>query len=264
MKIKKKQKKYQIEPLCVDRITFQEIKRFETIMAHIKHYIERFKLYAVIYMSFFVPGVCEAEVAFPPELNAQRVVVKGNKEYLNIKNKSGEPWLIQSWIEDLDGKKQRKMVFPEFARVEAFSSFNLTISPLEYGGGSAENMKWLTVRMMPLLNNEGNASFVIPVNYKLKVFFRTDVLSKKDRIPSELEWKINDGVLFVKNNSGFYYSFSELLFDNYKIIPPAKDVLPPYGTIQFNIPDTAGDLLSYVFINDFGDENKVIIKEQKI
>ncbi|MFJ3000793.1 fimbrial biogenesis chaperone [Raoultella planticola] len=228
-----------------------------------KNLINRHGFYAIFLLPFFVFNVCDARVISPPELNAQRVIVKDKKAHLTIKNKSENAWLIQSWIEDLDEKKQKKMVFPEFARVEAFSSFNLTISPLEFKDDNAENMHWLTVRMIPELDDKETTNFVIPVNYKLKIFHRPDALSKTGRKPSDLEWEMKNGVLFVKNKSGFYYSFSELHFSRYKLTPPAKEVLPPYGETRFHIPDKAGYLLSYTFTNDFGDEQKIIMEEQQ-
>lgn len=233
------------------------------MMIFFKNLINRHGFYTMFSLSFFVFNTCDARVISPPELNAQRIIVKDKKAYLNIKNKSEKAWLIQSWIEDLDKKKQKKLVFPEFSRVEAFSSFNLTISPLEFKDNNAEHMHWLTVRMIPELDVKETTNFVIPINYKLKIFHRPDALSKRGRKPSDLEWEMKNGAVFVKNKSGFYYSFSELHFSHYKLTPPARDVLPPYGEVQFYIPDKAGCLLSYTFTNDFGDEQRIIMGEQQ-
>ncbi|HHW3955433.1 fimbrial biogenesis chaperone [Raoultella planticola] len=227
-----------------------------------KNLINRHGFYAIFFLPFFVFNVCDARVISPPELNAQRVIVKDKKAHLTIKNKSDKAWLIQSWIEGLDKKKQKKMILPEFARVEAHSSLNLTIYPKEFKENNKEDMYWLTVRMIPELDEQENINFAIPVNYKLKVFQRPDALSVSGRKLSDLEWKTYNGILFIKNRSGFHYSFSELLFSHYKIVPPAKDVLLPFGEVQFKIPDKAGCFLSYSFTDDFGDDKKIIIKRK--
>lgn len=226
----------------------------------VKGLVNKYKYYFIFVLSCLTFEVCDAKVISPPVLNTQRVIIKEKKEILIIKNKSDKAWLIQSWIEDLGKKKQKKMIFPEFSRVESHSSFNLTINPKELKEHNKEDMYWLTVRMIPVLDDQESIKFVIPVNYKLKVFQRPDALSVNGRKLSDLEWKINNDTLFIKNKSGFHYSFSELLFSHYKIIPPAKDVLIPFGEVQFKIPDKAGSFLSYNFTDDFGDDKKIIIK----
>jgi len=230
------------------------MKRFKVMV------IGRYRIYTIILIFFFICKVCEAKLILPPELNAQRIVVNDKKVYLTIKNKSEKPWLIQSWVEDLDEEKKSKLIFPEFFRVEAFSSFNVTIFPLDFKDDNVEKMHWLTVRMIPEINDEDAINFVIPVNYRLKIFHRSETLSKKEKEYNDLEWNVTKNNFSIKNKSGFYYSFSELSFSNFKVTPPAKDVLPPYGEVVFDIPANAGRLLSYTFIDDFGNEQKILME----
>ncbi|EED9464788.1 molecular chaperone, partial [Salmonella enterica subsp. enterica] len=232
----------------------QENKRFITMVILIKPNLKRCWFYTMCVLSLFAFKFCDARMISPPELNAQRLIVEDKRVYLTIRNKSEKAWLIQSWIEDLDGSKQDKMVLPEFTRLEAFSSLNLGIYPLELKKNNSEKMHWLTVRIIPALEDKEIDKVVIPINYKLKVFHRPYALKNKERKPSDLEWEIRNDFLFIKNNSGFYYTFSEILFSHYKYIPPAKDFLPPYGETKLRIPNKAGNLLKYTFTDDFGNE----------
>lgn len=176
------------------------------------------------------------------------------------------PYLIQSWVEDIDGNRSsRFVVTPPLFRMEAKSSGRIRIA---YTGGvlpaDRDTVRWLVVRYIPSEANvteeasDGvSGKLKLSTRIRIKLFYRPKGLSgTPDDAGRQLLWVRQGQQLVVKNASAYSVSLagvtikgisSSVSVSNGALVPSKGELVFPLKSFAVN-----GNELFYGVVDDFG------------
>lgn len=193
-------------------------------------------------------------------IGGSRLIYEGNikEKSISVENPDSSPYLIQSWVEDADGKNIKEntpfIVTPPLFRLDGGQKNLLRIvraaKPLPQ---DRESLFWLNIKSIPSASDNNKNSLQIAVRSRLKLIYRPDSLKeeKPEKITDKLIWKKNGNTLTVTNPSGYYMNFMYVSINNKKI----KDggFVAPHSATTFTLPEgvSSGDV-NWKIINDYG------------
>ncbi|MFZ4214430.1 molecular chaperone [Pantoea endophytica] len=133
-----------------------------------------------------------------------RAIVEGVKgqALINIHNSSSDkPYLVQVWLETLDGKKDRipLRAIPAMQRVDADKKAVIRIVPdsnINTLSKDIESAFYIAIREIPPVSKESN-KLHLALQTKIKVFYRPDSLLKDARKHWDIDLKL------VKTQTGY-------------------------------------------------------------
>lgn len=191
-------------------------------------------------------------------LGGTRVIYDANSKEASIlvRNNDKAPYLIQSWIDNFEGKTQAKLPFvvtPPLFRIEPESTNSLRIV---YTGNDLpedrESVFWLNVKSIPPTDPKAKNSLTISINNRIKLIYRPKSLSVNDAESAykKITFERNGNTLIGKNPTPYYVSFSELKVGNKSIDEPA--MLAPMGQTSWNIVGAQGNKVTWKAVSDVG------------
>ncbi|MFO6298356.1 fimbrial biogenesis chaperone [Rahnella selenatireducens] len=189
-----------------------------------------------------------------------RVIYEANKKEasLPLSNKSeSKPFLIQSWIENSDGKTRGPFVVtPPLFRLNANDENNLRIA---YTGGELpqdkESIFYINVRAIPSTPENDINELRLVIKTRIKLFYRPKNLQGKAYEAYKLlTFSRTHDQLKITNPSSYYVVFSYLTVGN--ILLKDTEMIAPGSQINVKLPgNITGNTVEWSAINDYGGDS---------
>lgn len=210
-----------------------------------------------------------ASSAVRPQLTRIVAYAQDKETPVDIINDSEETYLIQSWLEDLNGSDSNipLVLTPPVMKLDgkAEGKLRLVVLPAEISQ-DRESVYWLSLQEIPpkVKNEEIENKLVIAIRSRLKVFVRPKGLSEKNasQAVKSLRWEIEreGGKVWLKavNPSPYYISFGklELKAGGKSVTLEDKINMPaPMGSQRYLVPKVfvgKSATLTYSAVNDYG------------
>lgn len=189
-----------------------------------------------------------------------RVIYDADKKEasLPLSNKSeSKPFLIQSWIDNGDGKTRGPFVItPPLFRLNASDENALRIS---YIGGELpqdkESIFYINVRAIPSTPKNDSNELRLVIKTRIKLFYRPEKLQGKAYDAYKLlTFKRANSQLLITNPSPYYVVFSYLTVGN--TLLKDTDMIAPGSQISVKLPENnTGNVIEWSAINDYGGDS---------
>ncbi|HIH5817875.1 TPA: fimbrial biogenesis chaperone [Proteus mirabilis] len=206
----------------------------------------------LFFISLFIINTSYAGVI----ISGTRVIYnEGNKNVsINVKNPDKMPYLIQSWIDDFEEKKQSKFtITPPLFRLNPDKENTLRIFLTEEGLPSdQESLFWLNIKTIPATEKTEN-SLQIAFKTQMKLIYRPKSLKDVnfEEEQKKLSWLKERGKVIVYNPTPYFMNFQTIKF-NGKLVDDVS-YARPFSTKSFDINDNnEHGLISWELINDYG------------
>ncbi|EOE1186737.1 fimbrial biogenesis chaperone [Proteus mirabilis] len=206
----------------------------------------------IFFISLFIINTSYAGVI----ISGTRVIYnEGNKNVsINVKNPDKMPYLIQSWIDDFEEKKQSKFtITPPLFRLNPDKENTLRIFLTEEGLPSdQESLFWLNIKTIPATEKTEN-SLQIAFKTQMKLIYRPKTLKNVnfEEEQKKLTWSKERGKVIVYNPTPYFMNFQTIKF-NGQLVDDISYV-KPFSTKSFDINDNnEHGLISWELINDYG------------
>ncbi|HID8277627.1 molecular chaperone [Proteus mirabilis] len=206
----------------------------------------------IFFISLFIINTSYAGVI----ISGTRVIYnEGNKNVsINVKNPDKMPYLIQSWIDDFEEKKQSKFtITPPLFRLNPDKENTLRIFLTEEGLPSdQESLFWLNIKTIPATEKTEN-SLQIAFKTQMKLIYRPKTLKNVnfEEEQKKLTWSKERGKVIVYNPTPYFMNFQKIKF-NGQLVDDISYV-KPFSTKSFDINDNnEHGLISWELINDYG------------
>ncbi len=206
----------------------------------------------LFFISLFIINTSYAGVI----ISGTRVIYnEGNKNVsINVKNTDKMPYLIQSWIDDFEEKKQSKFtITPPLFRLNPDKENTLRIFLTEEGLPSdQESLFWLNIKTIPATEKTEN-SLQIAFKTQMKLIYRPKSLKDVnfEEEQKKLSWSKERGKVIVYNPTPYFMNFQTIKF-NGKLVDDVS-YAKPFSTKSFDINDNnEHGLISWELINDYG------------
>ncbi|ELI7921276.1 fimbrial biogenesis chaperone [Yersinia enterocolitica] len=190
-------------------------------------------------------------------IGGTRLIYDGGKKEssLSVNNPDKSPYLIQSWVEPLDGGTEKApfMITPPLFRIDGGQENRLRV--VRTGGHlpeDRESMFWMDIKAIPSATKEsGQNTLQIAVKNRLKLIYRPSGLkgSPEDRT-EELKWQRSDNQLQVTNPTPFYMNFQSITVGGKDV----KEItyVAPMSSTSFPCPEASRGNVVWKIITDFG------------
>ncbi|MDF7206065.1 molecular chaperone [Proteus mirabilis] len=206
----------------------------------------------LFFISLFIINTSYAGVI----ISGTRVIYnEGNKNVsINVKNPDKMPYLIQSWIDGFEEKKQSKFtITPPLFRLNPDKENTLRIFLTEEGLPSdQESLFWLNIKTIPATEKTEN-SLQIAFKTQMKLIYRPKSLKDVnfEEEQKKLSWSKERGKVIVYNPTPYFMNFQTIKF-NGKLVDDVS-YAKPFSTKSFDINDNnEHGLISWELINDYG------------
>lgn len=206
----------------------------------------------LFFISLFIINTSYAGVI----ISGTRVIYnEGNKNVsINVKNPDKMPYLIQSWIDDFEEKKQSKFtITPPLFRLNPDKENTLRIFLTEEGlPSNQESLFWLNIKTIPATEKTEN-SLQIAFKTQMKLIYRPKTLKNVnfEEEQKKLTWSKERGKVIVYNPTPYFMNFQTIKF-NGQLVDDVSYV-KPFSTKSFDINDNnEHGLISWELINDYG------------
>lgn len=206
----------------------------------------------LFFISLFIINTSYAGVI----ISGTRVIYnEGNKNVsINVKNPDKMPYLIQSWIDDFEEKKQSKFtITPPLFRLNPDKENTLRIFLTEEGlPSNQESLFWLNIKTIPATEKTEN-SLQIAFKTQMKLIYRPKSLKNInfEEEQKKLTWSKERGKVIVYNPTPYFMNFQTIKF-NGKLVDDVS-YAKPFSTKSFDINDNnEHGLISWELINDYG------------
>ncbi|WP_265512229.1 fimbrial biogenesis chaperone, partial [Providencia heimbachae] len=180
---------------------------------------------------------------------------EGNKDVsISVDNPDKTPYLIQSWIDNMEEKKQSDFtITPPLFRLNADKTNALRIFLTENKLPSdKESLFWLNIKTIPVTERTEN-SLQIAFKTQIKLIYRPKALKDINFIEEQkkLIWSKSGNHITVKNPTPYFMNFQSITFNGKKV----NDIsyAAPFSTTSFEINDTTDrGSVKWEVINDYG------------
>ncbi|HBO23481.1 fimbrial biogenesis chaperone [Providencia sp.] len=180
---------------------------------------------------------------------------EGNKDVsISVENPDKIPYLIQSWIDGIDEKKQSDFtITPPLFRLNADKTNALRIFLTENKlPKDRESLFWLNIKTIPATERTEN-SLQIAFKTQMKLIYRPTSIKDVNFVEEQkkLIWSKSGNKIIVKNPTPYYMNFQSITFNGKKAIDISYAA--PFSTASFEINDTASNgTVKWEVINDYG------------
>ncbi|HFT8615241.1 TPA: fimbrial biogenesis chaperone [Proteus mirabilis] len=207
---------------------------------------------------FMLLTLCVINQAYAAvSLGATRVIYfAGEKQVkLPVINNDEKRYLIQSWIENSEGKKDNSFVItPPLFSMQGKKENTLRIIDATNNKlpKDRETLFWLSVKSIPAVEKSlANENMLqLAIISKIKFFYRPkDLIISPDENYKKLQFKRNNDTLIIKNPTPYFITMTELELGGKKL---ENTMVPPFEDKSISIPTSAYGKLSFQTINDYG------------
>jgi len=219
------------------------------------------KVVMLFIFSLMCSNVSYAGVA----LGATRVIYPAGQKQVQLpvtNNDQESTYLIQSWVEDANGKKEGTfIVTPPLFTMKGKKENTLRIIDVTNGqlAKDRESLFWLNVKAIPAVDKDllKSNNLQIAIVSKIKLIYRpSDLDLPPEEAPSKVRFKRVGNLLTIKNPTPYYLTLTEINAGT-RVLENA--LVPPMGKIQMTIPADSGSEITYKAINDYGALTQKIV-----
>lgn len=186
-----------------------------------------------------------------------RLIYNGEKKEasLSVTNTDAQPYLIQSWVETLNGGAQKApfIITPPLFRLDGNQKNILRIVQTGVGGADdRESMYWINIKSIPSGKRQDNTNTLqIAVRTRIKLIYRPGKLNgTPEDVASKLKWSKSGNTLTVNNPTPFIMNFNQVKIGNH-VVKDATFVMP-MSNETFTTPPGASGPVSWRLISDYG------------
>lgn len=216
---------------------------------NIKAIVATFLVFLSIPQSHAGVALGATRVIYPAEQKQVQLAVTNNDEKGN--------YLIQSWIENAEGKKDNRFVItpPLFSMLgKKENTLRIIDSSNDALPKDRESLFWINVKAIPALDkakeNENYLQFAIVS--RIKLYYRPKGLAiAPEQAPEKLRFSVQNDKLVLNNPTPYYLTVTDLKIDGKAL---EHTIVPPMGKTSVSIPSGggAGGDITYKTINDYG------------
>ena len=177
------------------------------------------------------------------------------------------PYLIQTWVSDLDGNKIRSALFalPPLLRINPGEKAQIRITKSQNSielPRDRESVFLLNIREIPVKVEELN-TFSLAIQSRLKIFYRPDKMVDaliNDNAYKNISLSINSNDYVITNDSPIHYTITGLVNgehyqDNIHGLPL---MVPPFSSGRFGVVNNHADHYGgLLVVDDFGEQVKI-------
>ncbi|HHA1214391.1 molecular chaperone [Enterobacter kobei] len=193
-------------------------------------------------------------------IGGTRVIYDGNKKEatLSVNNPDNTPYLIQSWIETLNGGAEKApfVITPPLYRLDHGQQ---NVERIIMAGAlpqDKESLYWLNIKSIPSAPRKDN-TLQIAIKTRIKLIYRPAALkgTAPEEVADKLTWSVAGNQLQVTNPTNYVMNFNEVTV-NGKKLDDVTFVLPG-SSARFNLPQGVhGGAMTFTIINDYGGPGK--------
>ena len=193
-------------------------------------------------------------------IGGTRVIYDGNKKEptLSVNNPDNTPYLIQSWIETLNGGAEKApfVITPPLYRLDHGQQ---NVERIIMAGAlpqDKESLYWLNIKSIPSAPRKDN-TLQIAIKTRIKLIYRPAALkgTAPEEVADKLTWSVACNQLQVTNPTNYVMNFNEVTVNGKKL----DDVtfVMPGSSARFNLPQGVhGGAMTFTIINDYGGPGK--------
>lgn len=208
-------------------------------------------------------------------LATRAVVSLNNSSDISIENTSNHDYMVQAWLEDLNGNHENLGAFihPQLFKMgPSESGFVKVISIANKLPLDRESVYILSLQEIPPKSEDVTNKNIlrIAVKTKIKVFFRPDDLTRNGFVKAynnDIKWFLNnEGDLVAENTSPYYFSFGVLKLQSGEdvVLLNNRNMLAPFSLQKYIIPKMDSNIkewkLIYSAINEYGGKEELKYK----
>ena len=184
---------------------------------------------------------------------------EGNKDVsISVENPDKIPYLIQSWIDGIDEKKQSDFtITPPLFRLNADKTnalrIFLTANTLPK---DKESLFWLNIKTIPATERTEN-SLQIAFKTQMKLIYRPFAIKDVnfEEQQKKLTWSKSGNQLTVNNPTPYFMNFQSITFNGKKV--SNVSYATPLSSTTFELKDSATHgTVKWEVINDYGSASE--------
>ncbi|EMH4163336.1 fimbria/pilus periplasmic chaperone [Pluralibacter gergoviae] len=191
-------------------------------------------------------------------LGATRVIYPAGQKQVQLgvtSNDEKSTYLIQTWVENLDGNKDGRFVVtpPLFAmqgkRENTLRIIDATNKQLPQ---DRESLFWINVKAIPSMDKSklSDNTLQLAIISRIKLYYRpAKLVLAPEQAAEKLTFSRNGSLLTLTNPTPYYLTVTELNAGT-RILENA--LVPPMGKTSVKFPQDAGSEITYRTINDYG------------
>lgn len=191
-------------------------------------------------------------------LGATRVVYPADAKQVQLavtSNDEKNTYLIQSWVENIDGHKDgRFIITPPLFVMQGMKENTLRIIDATNGQlpKDRESLFWINVKAIPSAEKSKlqTSTLQIAIISRIKLLYRPKGMAMApDQAAAKLRFKRSGSSLTLSNPTPYFITVTDLNAGT-RILE--NTLVPPMGETQVSLPSDAGQKITYKTINDYG------------
>ena len=192
-------------------------------------------------------------------LETTRVVYNesnNNEGFVAFNSDKNTNYLLQSWVEDLNGKLTQDFVItPPLIKLMAQQKNTLQVTKNTTLPNDIESMYWINVKFVAPSNENLENVLRYSMTNRIKLIYRPqsliDVNIEKEI--KELRWSVKNTSLVVSNSSPYFINIGKLIVDGNEI-EKIPSFLSPKSETTTNVNKTLSgkEKIKLFYIDDFG------------
>lgn len=195
-------------------------------------------------------------------LETTRVVYneKNNSEsFVAFNSDANTNYLLQSWIEDINGKLTQDFVItPPLIKLVAQQKNTLQVIKNTTLPNDVESMYWINVKFVAPSSEDLENVLRYSMTNRIKLIYRPSSLNDNniEKDINNLKWSVKNGNLVVNNDSPFFVNIGKISINN-KEIKETPSYLSPRAETIITKPKENPNKIKLTYINDFGKDISV-------
>lgn len=211
-------------------------------------------MFGLLFMGVVATFNVQASVA----LGATRVIYPSDQKQVQLtvnNNDEKSTYLIQSWVENINGKKDGLFVItPPLFVMQGKKENTLRIIDATNGllPKDRESLFWINVKAIPSMQKEKQDANVLQLAIisKIKLLYRPINLSlSPEQAQDKLQFKRLDNKLVLSNPTPYFLTVTDLHVGTKEL---ENALVPPMGETSVFLPPSRSGNITYRTINDYG------------
>ncbi|WP_337228383.1 molecular chaperone [Proteus faecis] len=192
-------------------------------------------------------------------LETTRVVYNesnNNEGFVAFNSDKNTNYLLQSWVEDLNGKLTQDFVItPPLIKLMAQQKNTLQVTKNTTLPNDIESMYWINVKFVAPSNENLENVLRYSITNRIKLIYRPQSLRDVniDKEIKELRWTVKNTSLVVSNSSPYFINIGKLIVNGNEI-EKIPSFLSPKSETTINVNKTLSgkEKIKLFYIDDFG------------
>ncbi|MBI6528486.1 molecular chaperone [Proteus vulgaris] len=179
-----------------------------------------------------------------------------NEGFVAFNSDKNTNYLLQSWVEDLNGKLTQDFVItPPLIKLMAQQKNTLQVTKNTTLPNNIESLYWINVKFVAPSNENLENVLRYSMTNRIKLIYRPDALNnpKIESKINQLKWSYKNNDLVVVNNSPYFLNIGKLIIDGKEIEAVPSYFAPQSETIiNINKVISGKEKIKLIYIDDFG------------